>query len=128
MKKRITMIVLSSLLLIMQFLPFGASVHSIVDNTHNAQYYSFFHLAPLMNGNFAPFVVAVLSAVLFMLSIIYSITKKKQMEKPMFLVACIAMLLSFCPLFYCIQCFNLVACLISLILFIQTMMLAEKKN
>ena len=127
MKKKIAPIILTVLLLAFEFLPLGAALHISGDN-HTVQFNSYFNLAPFANGNFAPFVVAVMSVVLLMLCIAYFIKPSKKLKKITFSVACIAMLLSFCPLFYCMQCYTMADCAIAFILFVITMMFVEQSK
>ena len=124
MKKNIFAIVLCCILLILEILPLGAGLH--IDGKHTGIYCSCFSLEPLLNGNFAPLPVAILSAALLILSVVYCISPGKNLEKVIFFVSCIAMLLSLCPLLFCMWCYSFVACIIALILFILTMMFVEK--
>lgn len=127
MKKKIYFIVLSVLLLILEALPLGAAVHiSNPDGMHTVQFCAYFNVMPFGNGNFAPLIIAILSVLIFILSILYYINPVKIMKKVIFFVSCIAMLLSFCPLFYCMQCYTLVDCLIAFILFVISMMFVEQ--
>ena len=127
MKKRISPIILACLLLIIEALPLGAALHiATADGTHTVQYCSYFDLMPFGNGNFAPFIVAILSIVLLVLLILFYFRPGKQLKKTIFFIACGTMLLAFCPLFYCMQCYSLMDCAVVLILFIETMMFVEQ--
>lgn len=127
MKKTISPIILTILLLALEILPLGSALHiSNPEGNHIVQYCSYFHLKPFADGNFAPFVVAVLSVVLLALCILYFAKPSAKLKKGIFAISCIAMLLSFCPLFYCMECYSLFACLVVLILFILTMIFVER--
>ena len=127
MKKKITPIILVCLLLVLEALPLGAALHiANPDGNHTVQFCSYFDLRSFGAGNFAPFVVAIMSVVLLALCVLFYIKPGKQLKKVIFFVACIAMLLSFCPLFYCMQCYTLADCLIVFILFVLTMMFVEQ--
>ncbi len=125
MKKIIFPLILCCLLLALEILPFGAALHGSGD-AHTVLYCSYFSIDPFMDGNFAPLIVAIASAVLLVLTVIYGLHATKQLKKVLFAISCVAMVLSFCPLFYCLECFSLVDSLISLILFIYTMIFVEK--
>ena len=125
MKKKVTLLILSCLVLFLEIIPFGAALHTGAEPTHD-QFVSFFHLAPFADGNFAPSIVAILSVVLLIASIVYFVISDKRLQQILFFIACVAMLLAFAPLFYCLECYNLISCAIVLILFIITMILAEK--
>lgn len=127
MKKGFMPIILACLLLVLEALPLGAALHiPNADGNHTVLFCSHFDLRPFVDGNFAPFIVAVLSAVLLVLCVLYFVQPGKQIKKIVFFVACSAMLLAFCPLFYCMQCYTLVDCAIVFILFIHTMMFVEQ--
>ena len=127
MKKNISAVILAILLLLLEVLPLGAALHiPNANDNHSVVFRSCFDLEPLMDGNFAPFIVAVLSIVLFVLCIIYTFKQTKVLKKVTFFVACGAMLLSFCPLLYCMQCYSMTACAIAFILFVHTMMFVEQ--
>lgn len=127
MKKNISAIILAILLLLLEALPLGAALHiPNADDNHSVVFRSCFDLEPLMDGNFAPLFVAVLSIALLVLCIIYTFNPTKVLKKTTFIVACGAMLLSFCPLLYCMQCYSITACAIAFILFIHTMMFVEQ--
>ncbi len=127
MKKTISPIVLACLLLVLEVLPLGAALHiPNSEGNHTVLFCSFFDLRPLLDGNFAPLIVALLSIALLVLCVIYFVNPNKKLKKMIFIVACTAMLLSFCPLFYCMQCYSLIDCLIVFILFIHTMMFVEQ--
>ena len=126
MKKRIIAIVLACILLLLEALPIGAALHIPNAEGHTELFCSFFDLRPFADGNFAPFIVALLSVALLILCLIYCLKPKKQLKKTVFGVACAAMLLAFCPLLYCMQCYSFIDCLIVFILFIHTMMFVEQ--
>ena len=127
MKKKITPIILACLLLILEALPLGAALHIANPNgSHTVQFCSYFDLRTFGAGNFAPFVVAIISVILLVLCVLFYINPSKQLKKVIFFVACIAMLLSFCPLFYCMQCYTLVDCLVVFILFVLTMIFVDQ--
>ena len=127
MKKRVYAIILCCLLLILEALPLGSALHiATTDDSHTVQFCSYFNLMPFGNGNFAPFIVAILSAVLLALCALYAFRPSKNIKKLIFAVSCVAMILGFCPLLYCMQCYSWVDCLITFILFILTMMFVEQ--
>ena len=127
MKKKPSAIILCCLLLLLEALPLGAALHiATADGTHTVQFCSYFNLMPFGNGNFAPFIVAILSVFLLLLCILYFYKSGKKLKKVIFTVACLAMILAFCPLLYCMQCYSWVDCLITFILFVLTMMFVEQ--
>ena len=126
MKKSVTPIILACLLLILEALPLGAALHLPNPDGHTVQFCSYFDIRPFTVGNFAPFIVAVLSVALFAFCVLYFIKPSKVLKKITFFVSCIAMILAICPLLYCMQCYTLANCAVAFILFVQTMMFVEQ--
>ena len=126
MKKKFSPIILACILLLLEALPLGAALHVPNTEGHTVLFCSFFDLRPFADGNFSPLAVGILSVDLLALSFLYYLKPSKKLKKIVFFVACIAMLLGFCPLLYCFQCYSLVDCLIVFILFVLTMMFVEQ--
>ena len=124
--KKFIPIILACVLLLLQAFPISAVLLSEHDGQEVFRYYSAFDLRPFMDGNFAPLIVAILSVALLSLCVCYLFRPSKKLKKAVFTVACVAMLLAFCPLFYSYQCYSIVDCAIAFILFVQTMIFVER--
>ena len=81
MKKKIIAIILACILLLLEALPLGAALHIPNAEGHTVLFCSFFDLRPFADGNFAPFIVALLSVAFPVLCVIYCVKPKKQLKR-----------------------------------------------
>ncbi len=116
MKKKIAMLCTLTVALILEILPYGA-----VCNFANPEgepwrrTYSYFDLTPFGYANFSPFIVALLTCVLLIMTIVAIITKR-QLRAPLILLSVISAVLSLAPLLYGISFFSLIGAFISVAL------------
>ena len=83
MKKRFLYLILPAVTLILEILPYGAVLNFARPATdgsigHFRELYSYFDLTPFGYANFAPFITAVMSCVIFLMLLIYCITDKRR--------------------------------------------------
>ena len=116
MKKKIVMLCTLTVALILEILPYGA-----VCNFANPEgepwrrTYSYFDLTPFGYANFSPFIVALLTCVLLIMTVVAIITKR-QLRAPLILLSVISAVLSLAPLLYGISFFSLIGAFISVAL------------
>ncbi len=105
--------------LILEVLPFGAVlIFASPDGENVRRTFSYFDLTPYGYANAGPFITAVLTCVLFILSAVCLITGKKAPLKAVSILSLISLTASLAPLFFGIRYFTLTALFISLILII----------
>ena len=120
MKKKITLICTTIVTLVLEILPYGAVCNFA--NPEGESYrrtYSYFDPTPYGYANFAPFIVSILTCVLFFL-IVLSFFTKKTFRKPIIALSAISTVLSLAPLLLGIAYFSVVGTLISVALMITT--------
>ena len=83
MKKRFLYLILPIITLILEILPYGAVLNFARPATdgsigHFRELYSYFDLTPFGYANFAPFIAAVMSCVIFLMLLIYCVTDKRR--------------------------------------------------
>lgn len=116
MKKKIAMLCTLTVALILEILPYGA-VCNFANPEGEAwrRTYSYFDLTPFGYANFSPFIVALLTCVLLIMTIVAIITKR-QLRAPLILLSVISAVLSLAPLLYGISFFSLIGAFISVAL------------
>ena len=83
MKKKFLYLILPAVTLILEILPYGAVLNFARPATDGSigqfrELYSYFDLTPFGYANFAPFITAVMSCVIFLMLLIYCITDKRR--------------------------------------------------
>ena len=115
MKLKILLVVNTILILILEALPFGAVLNfaAAPGEPHLRETFSYFSLTPFGYANFGPFLTAMLSCVLFIVSGLYLIQKSRHLAKLVFISASLAFAMSMMPLFGGFDHFSLVGVLIT---------------
>lgn len=115
--KKIFALVATLTALILEILPYGAVCNFMTPPGEPPLRltYSYFSLIPFGYANFAPFIVAILTCVLLVLTVI-SLFTKNALRVPVLVLAAGASLLSLAPLLFGISFFSLVGLLITLCL------------
>lgn len=113
-KKNALLLVLPVITLILEALPYGA-VLNFADPEGEAtrKTFSYFSLTPYGYANFAPFVTAIITVLIFVFIVAYLITKKEFIFKEAKGLLAVGVVLSLCPLGFGLDSFTLVAALIS---------------
>ncbi len=83
MKKRFLYLILPVVTLILEILPYGAVLNFARPATdgsigHFRELYSYFDLTPFGYANFAPFITAVMTCIIFIMLLLYCITDKRR--------------------------------------------------
>ncbi len=116
MKKKLLLLGSTLIALILEILPYGA-VLNFANPEGEPWRKTFSYFDPITFGyaNFAPLLVAILTSVLFALTVV-SLLTKRQLRIPIAVVSLLAAPLSFAPLLYGVSYFSPVGALISLFL------------
>lgn len=115
-KSRILLVCLSVIAIILEILPFGAVLNFANDGATIRKTFSYFSLTPFGYANFAPFITALLSCVLLLLSIICLIKDSNSTGNAIMAVSALALLLSLAPILYGFDYFSVVGGCISVVL------------
>lgn len=117
-QKKLINLILPVITLILEILPYGAVCNfASAEGEIQREVYSYFSLIPYGYANFAPFLTAVLTCVVLLLSAVYCFTGK--CSKAIKVTLCVAVALSLCPLILGIDYFSVVGILITVTLLAQ---------
>ena len=115
--KKIVLLLLSISAVILELLPYGAVLNfGNPDGEPWRQTFSYFSLTPFGYANFGPFITALLSSALLILSVIAFFKYGKGLNTAIMNVSGVAALVSLSPLLYGIKSFSAVGAAITLIL------------
>ena len=113
MKKKLTILFTTLVALVLEILPYGAVLNFANPEGESwRRTFSYFDLTPFGYANFSPFIVALLTCALLVLTIVSMLTQKP-LRKPIIAVSVIAAVLSFAPLLMGIKYYSVVGALIS---------------
>ncbi|MBQ8818301.1 MAG: hypothetical protein IJZ83_11120 [Clostridia bacterium] len=113
MKKKLTILFTTLVALVLEILPYGAVLNFANPEGESwRRTFSYFDLTPFGYANFSPFIVALLTCSLLVLTIVSMLTQKT-LRKPIIAVSVIAAVLSFAPLLMGIKYYSVVGALIS---------------
>ena len=113
MKKKLTILFTTLVALVLEILPYGAVLNFANPEGESwRRTFSYFDLTPFGYANFSPFIVALLTCALLVLTIVSMLTQKT-LRKPIIAVSVIATVLSFAPLLMGIKYYSVVGALIS---------------
>ena len=128
MKKRLSLLLLPLVTLLLEILPYGAVCNFARPATdgsigHFRELYSYFDLTPFGYANFAPFLTAIITCLIFVLLTIYCIKGNINTAIKAKNILYIAIVLSLGPLIFGITYFSLVGGLITLSLIAELLLL-----
>ena len=113
MKKKLTILFTTLVALVLEILPYGAVLNFANPEGESwRRTFSYFDLTPFGYANFSPFIVALLTCALLVLTIVSMLTQKT-LRKSIIAVSVIAAVLSFAPLLMGIKYYSVVGALIS---------------
>ena len=124
MKKRLLYLILPIVTLILEILPYGA-----VCNFANPEgdpwrkTFSYFDLTPFGYANFAPFLTAIITCLIFVLMVVYCIRGNIRIAIKAKNILLVAVVMSFGPLVLGIRYLSLVGALITLSLLAELLLL-----
>lgn len=124
MKKRLLYLILPIITLILEILPYGAICNfANPEGEPWRKTFSYFDLTPFGYANFAPFLTAIITCLIFVLLIIYSIKGNIRTAIKAKNILYVAIILSLGPLIFGITYFSLVGSLITLLLIAELLLL-----
>lgn len=130
MKKRLYYAILPILTLVLELLPYGAVCNfSNPEGDPWRKTYSYFSLTPFGYANFAPFITALITCLIFVLLAIFCVKGNKRLAIWAKNASFVAAVLSLAPLMLGASYFSLVAGIITLTLIAEALLLqftAEK--
>lgn len=113
-KNRFLCLILPVLTIILELLPYGAVLNfAVPEGEPLRETYSYFSLTPFGYANFAPFLTAVITCVIFLLLVIYCITGRRGTAVSAGIILCVCTALSLAPLMFGIRNFSIVGALIT---------------
>ena len=125
--KKLYYLILPVVTLILEALPYGAVCNFALDGGEvKRETYSYFSLIPYGYANFAPFLTAVLTCIVLLLTAGYCFTGKCM--KAIKVTLCVAVTLSLCPLLLGINYFSAVGILITVTLLAQLIVFSFARN
>ena len=116
-KKKFPMLILPLAALILEILPYGAvCVFAVDEGERIRQTFSYFDLTPFGYANFGPFITAILTCVLIVLTVVYALKESKGLNTAIMNVSGIATAASLMPLLYGINFFSAIGAVVSVFL------------
>ena len=124
MKKRGLCLLLPIVTLFLEALPYGAvCIFASSPTEQHRKTFSYFDLTPFGYANFAPFLTAVMTCVIFLLLTVFCLTGRKAFAGAAKNALFICIVLSLGPLLFGLQFFSVVGGLITLSLLAELMLL-----
>lgn len=124
MKIRFLYLILPIVTLILEILPYGA-VLNFADPEGDPwrKTYSYFDLTPYGYANFAPFITAIITCIIFVLLVVYCLTGKQRPVLIAKVFLCVSAVISLGPLILGINYFSVVGLLITISLIAEWLLL-----
>lgn len=123
-KKRFLYLIFPIITLILETLPYGAVLNFANPGGEPLRKtFSYFSLTPFGYANFAPFITAIITCIVFVLLIVYCITGKQRIAITVRNILCICTVWSLGPLVFGINCFSAVGALITAFLIAELLLL-----
>ncbi|MBR6521036.1 MAG: hypothetical protein IKT47_00035 [Oscillospiraceae bacterium] len=128
MKKRFLYLILPIITLILEILPYGAVLNFARPATdgsigHFRELYSYFDLMPFGYANFAPFIAAIISCLVFLLVAIYCVKGNIRVAAKARNILYVAAVMSLGPLVLGVRYFSVVGGFITLTLIVELLLL-----
>lgn len=123
-KKKFLYLILPVISLILEILPYGAVLNfANPEGEPWRETYSYFSLTPFGYANFAPFITAIITCIIFVLLVVYVFTEKHRLAVLAKTLSYICAVCSLAPLIFGIQNFSVVGAFITVSLIAQTCLL-----
>lgn len=120
MKKRIISVAVLIVTLILEILPYGAVCNfANPEGEPFRRTFSYFDLTPFGYANFGPFITAILTCILLILSIVSLFKSKDLIKTATTAISFVAVIASLSPLMYGIDSFSALGAVISVLLVIE---------
>lgn len=119
--KKVCLVVLPALTIVLESLPLGAVCIFATSPTERVkETFSYFSLTPFGYANFAPFITAILTVAILLLSL-FSL-KKNSVLKALFVLSIIAAVISLFPLMYGLNYYTLIGAFITIMLVTESVL------
>ena len=119
--KKIRLLILPIITIILQILPCGAVLVFAPSPTERVrETFSYFNLTPFGYANFAPFITALLTCIIFLLALIS--IKLEKMRKAVFWLSLATAIISLLPLVFGIDYYSVVGGIITITLAIESVL------
>ena len=116
-KSRFLMLIISVVVIVLEILPYGAVCNfANPDGKPIKNTYSYFDLTPFGYANFGPFITAILTCVLVVLSIVFFIKSCKKPSRTIQVISGVSVFTSILPIIYGISYISVIGVIISLLL------------
>ena len=116
-KYRFFMLIIAIVVLILEILPYGAVCNfATPDGNPIKNTYSYFDLTPFGYANFGPFITAILTCVLVVLSVAFFVKSRNKLSQAIRVVSGISFFTSILPIIYGISYISFLGVIISLLL------------
>ena len=117
-KSRLLMLIISVVVLMLEILPYGAVCNfANPDGNPIKNIYSYFDLTPFGYANFGPFITAILTCILVVLSIVSFAKSRKKLSRTIQVISGVSVFTSILPIIYGISYISVIGVIISLLLF-----------
>lgn len=126
-KQPIVIFAILIVILVLELLPYGAVLHfGNPDGEPLRETFSYFDLTPYGYANFGPFITAILTCVLLVISIINLLVDNDKIKTTIKIVSLIALVASLAPLF--VNCYSVIGGVISLLLLLVLIISLKKEE
>ncbi|MBQ3523038.1 MAG: hypothetical protein IJA43_01110 [Clostridia bacterium] len=116
-KNRVLLLIISVIVLVLEILPCGAVCNfANPDEEPIKTTYSYFDLTPFGYANFGPFITAILTCILVILSIVYLLNLNKNFTRIMSIISGVSVLSSILPIMYGASYISVVGVIITILL------------
>ena len=117
-KSKVLMLIISVVVLMLEILPYGAVCNfANPDGNPIKNIYSYFDLTPFGYANFGPFITAILTCILVVLSIVSFAKSRKKLSRTIQVISGVSVFTSILPIIYGISYISVIGVIISLLLF-----------
>ena len=125
--KKISLVVFPALTIVLEALPLGAVCTFAPSPTERVrETFSYFSLIPFGYANFTPLITAILTVVVFFLSLIS--LKKDSVFNALFVLSIITAIISLMPLMYGLNNYSLVGALITIALVTESILVKAQQK
>lgn len=119
-KSRFTYLMLPIITLMLEILPYGAVLNfANPEGEPWRETFSYFSLTPFGYANFAPFLTAIITCIVFILLVVFCITGKEHILLNARNIVCAGSVISFGPLLFGIRNFSVIGFFISVTLVLE---------
>lgn len=124
--RSIILVLLPLITVVLEFLPYGVGLNFVVQEANEfitiEHLYSYFDFLPVGYANVGPFLAAILTVVLLILSVIFIFKGSAKLLKTIVVIASIAFLCSLMPMIFGISNFTALGAVITLLLLAEMLL------